>query len=110
MTQSRVEQAAASLQTSFGMAGWLAFWLQAVGIEIYLRLTPAEGERLRKISFERQLERGFSHPGSSGLTVDRLGDAEIWTPRDAEKESGGKKAVDDAESDAESVGKGTRVS
>ena len=80
-TPTGVEQAAASLQTSFGMAGWLAFMLHAVGVEMYLALTPAEGERLRQVSYERQLERGFSHPGSAGLTVDRLGDAEKWTPR-----------------------------
>ena len=54
--------------------------MHAVGVEIYLSLTPAEGERLRKVSWERQVERGLSHAGSSGLTVDRLGDAEKWTP------------------------------
>ena len=62
------------------VSGWIAFWLHAVGIEIYLKLTPSESERLRVVSYERQLERGFSHPGSAGLTVDRLGDAGKWTP------------------------------
>lgn len=76
-----VEQVAASMQTSFGMAAWIAFALHVLGIEIYLKLTPAEGERLRQVSYERQLERGFSHPGRAGLTVDRLGDAEEWKPR-----------------------------
>lgn len=95
---AKVEQVAASMQTSFGMAGWLAFLLHAVGVEIYLRLTPAEGERLRLVSYERQLEKGLSHPGSSGLTVDRLGDAERWTPPTAESRDGGKKVVDDDES------------
>lgn len=80
-----VEQAAAGLQITFGMAGWLALMMHAVGVEIYLALTPAEGERLRKVSYERQLERGLSHAGSSGLTVDRLGDAEKWTPPGAGK-------------------------
>ncbi|KAK3714964.1 hypothetical protein LTR37_007454 [Vermiconidia calcicola] len=75
-----VEEVAASLHTSFGMAGWLAIALHAVGVEIYLALTPVEGERLRRVSYERQLERGLSHPGSSGLTADRLGDAEKWMP------------------------------
>ena len=75
-----VENAAASLQMTFGMAGWIALALHAIGVEIYLRLTPAEDERLRRVSYERQLERGFAHPGSAGLTADRLGDAHPWTP------------------------------
>ena len=86
-TAHSVEYVSASLQINFGMAGWIAFWLHAVGIEIYLRLTPAEDERLRKVSYERQLERGFSHPGSSGLTVDRFGDAEEWKPASVESDS-----------------------
>ena len=80
-TPQGIEQVSAAMQTSFGMAGWLALILHAVGVEIYLALTPAEGERLRQVSYERQLERGFSHPGSAGLTSDRLGDAEKWEPR-----------------------------
>lgn len=78
-----IEQVAASFQTSFGMSGWVALFIHAVGVEIYLKLTPAEGERLRQVSYERQLERGFKHPGRAGLTVDRLGDAEEWKPREA---------------------------
>jgi len=85
-TTNGVEHIAAALDTSFGMAGWLALAMHAIGIEIYLRLTPAEGERLRQVSFERQAERGLSHPGSSGLTVDRFGDSEPWQPRTSEKE------------------------
>ena len=86
VTPTGVEQVAASLQTSFGMAGWLAFLMHAVGVEIYLALTPAEGERLRQVSYERQLERGFSNPGSAGLTADRLGDAEKWRPHPIDTE------------------------
>ena len=73
-------EAGVALELSFGMAIWLALFLHAIAIEIYLRLTPAEFERLRKVSYERQMERGFKHPGSAGLTVDRLGDAEPWIP------------------------------
>lgn len=43
-----------------------------------LHLTPREAERLRKVSYSRQLEAGMNHPGSAGLTADRLGDAEKW--------------------------------
>ncbi|KAI9796788.1 MAG: hypothetical protein M1835_003144 [Candelina submexicana] len=70
----------AALSISFGSAGWIALWLHAIGVEIYLALTPAESERLRAVSYERQLEAGFDHPGSAGLTVDRWGDAPKWQP------------------------------
>lgn len=73
-------QVATALGLNFGAAGWLALTLHAVGVEIYLRLTPRESERLRAVSYQRQLEAGFSNPGSSGLTVDRWGDAEPWQP------------------------------
>ncbi|KAL8869039.1 MAG: hypothetical protein Q9174_004573 [Haloplaca sp. 1 TL-2023] len=79
------EQIGASLRLSFGMAMWLALFLHAVGVEIYLNLTPREGNRLRQVSYERQLERGFSHPGSAGLTADRLGDSEPWQPQKREE-------------------------
>ncbi|TKA68273.1 hypothetical protein B0A49_10041 [Cryomyces minteri] len=75
-----VEKIRASLDVSFGMALWLALFLHAFGVEIYLQLTPAESERLRRVSYERQFEAGFEHPGSAGLTVDRWGDAEAWAP------------------------------
>ncbi|KAK6442732.1 hypothetical protein LTR95_001015 [Oleoguttula sp. CCFEE 5521] len=70
----------AGLGITFGSAGWLAFWIHAVAIEFYLRLTPAEGQRLRQVSYERQLERGFRQPGSAGLVAQRLGDADPYVP------------------------------
>ena len=93
-----VEQVTSGMQMTFGASAWLAFWIHAIGIEVYLRLTPAEGERLRKVSYERQLERGMSHPGSAGLTVDRLGDAARWTPPKEEKETEAEKVLSDSES------------
>jgi uncharacterized membrane protein len=72
------EQLQASMELNFGMAAWIAIFLHTVGVEIYLSLTPAEGERLRKVSYEKQLEAGMKNPGSAGLTVDRWGDAEKW--------------------------------
>lgn len=68
-----------ALQGTFGASGYLALFLHALGIELYLHLTPAEAERLRLVSYERQVERGWRSAGSAGLTADRLGDAE-WTP------------------------------
>ncbi|UPX16405.1 uncharacterized protein EKO05_0006808 [Ascochyta rabiei] len=74
--------AGAALNVNFGMALWLAFAIHAVGIEVYLHLTPKEAERLRQVSYTRQLEAGMSNPGSAGLTADRLGDAEKWVAED----------------------------
>ena len=50
-----VAQVRSSLTTTFGMAGWLALFIHAIGVEIYLRLTPRECEQLRMISYQRQL-------------------------------------------------------
>ncbi|OQE28500.1 hypothetical protein PENSTE_c003G04937 [Penicillium steckii] len=72
--------AAAALNLSFGMSVWLALALHAIGVELYIHLTPAEFERLRRISYKRQLEAGFRNPGRSGLTADRLGDSALWAP------------------------------
>ena len=76
----RKEEIGASLGVSFGMAMWLALILHLVGVEIYLGMTPRESNRLRQVSYERQLEKGFKHPGSAGLTADRWGDADPWVP------------------------------
>ncbi|KAI4091723.1 MAG: hypothetical protein L6R37_007690 [Teloschistes peruensis] len=91
----QVEQIAASLRISFGMAMWMALFIHAVGVEIYLGLTPREGNRLRQVSYERQMERGFSHPGSTGLTSDRWGDAEPWKPVKEVKMAGPEEVADD---------------
>lgn len=85
----------AAFQLSFGAAGWLALLLHAIGIEVYLRLTPAENERLRQVSLQRQTEKGFARAGSAGLTADRLGDSEPWRPRIDEKTVEQSKSIDD---------------
>jgi Predicted membrane protein (DUF2306) len=74
------ETAAAAFQLTFGMSVWIALIIHAIGVEMYLNLTPAETERLRVVSYQRQLEAGFQNPGSAGLTVDRFGDAPRWHP------------------------------
>lgn len=79
--------AGAALNMNFGMALWLALMLHAIGIEVYLHLTPRESQRLREVSYQRQLEAGMRSPGSAGLTVDRLGDAEKWSLRESRKDS-----------------------
>ena len=85
MTGGSMEGIAASLGLSFGMAMWLAIFLDEVGVEIYLNLTKNEGERLRNVSYERQLEAGYQHPGSAGLTSDRWGDVPAWQPGKAKR-------------------------
>lgn len=74
------EQIGASFRISFGMAWWMAIFLHLTGVEIYLALTPRESNRLRQVSYERQMERGLKPFGSAGLTSDRWGDAEPWKP------------------------------
>ncbi|KAL0070587.1 hypothetical protein AAF712_002426 [Marasmius tenuissimus] len=63
-----------TLRMSFGPALWIAMFLHAIGVEIYIHLTPGETARLRKVSYQRQLERGVTRPGSMGTVGDRLGD------------------------------------
>ncbi|KAH8728246.1 hypothetical protein GQ44DRAFT_824540 [Phaeosphaeriaceae sp. PMI808] len=72
--------AGAALNMSFGMALWLAAAIHVVGVEVYLNLTPKEAQRLRHVSYRRQLEAGMQRPGSAGLTTDRWGDADQWVP------------------------------
>ena len=54
--------------------------MHVIGVEIYLKLTPREGERLRILSYDRQLAAGFKNPGSAGLVAERWGDAAPWVP------------------------------
>lgn len=89
-TSGRVEQIGASLGITFGMAIWLSLIMHLIGVEIYLALTPRESNRLRRVSYERQLERGFGSPGSAGLTSDRWGDADTWVPKDRQDGEGEK--------------------
>ncbi|KAK3360662.1 hypothetical protein B0T25DRAFT_132370 [Lasiosphaeria hispida] len=79
---SSAAEAAVALEISFGMALWIALAVHAVGVEIYLHLTPAEANRIRHFSYKRQLEAGMKHPGRAGITSDRIGDAVIWNPED----------------------------
>ncbi|KAL8961438.1 MAG: hypothetical protein Q9183_005311, partial [Haloplaca sp. 2 TL-2023] len=70
----------AALGLGFGTAIWLALVMHGIGVEVYLALTPREGNRLRYVSYQRQLQAGYRYPGSAGLTADRLGDADVWKP------------------------------
>ena len=74
------ENISAAMQSVFDMSLWLAFAIHAIGVEIYLKLTPREAVRLREVSYKRQLEAGFKNPGSAGLVIEKFGDAEPWKP------------------------------
>nr|OQO32174.1 hypothetical protein B0A51_00543 [Rachicladosporium sp. CCFEE 5018] len=95
-------RACADIDSTFGRKNTIHFWPectsyydgtnleQAVVVQankhgkaIELRLTPAESDRLRQVSYERQLERGFKYPGSAGLTAERFGDARPYQPLSA---------------------------
>ncbi|PVH72991.1 hypothetical protein DL98DRAFT_432153 [Cadophora sp. DSE1049] len=80
MTDGDGENVGVALGMGFGMALWLALFLHAVGVEIYLNLTPRESQRLRMVSYERQLERRMKNPGSAGLVLENFGDAREWVP------------------------------
>ncbi|OAL35841.1 hypothetical protein AYO20_04991 [Fonsecaea nubica] len=81
------EFATASFHLTFGMSVWICLATHAIGVETYLKLTPAESERLRLVSHERQVEAGVKHPGRAGLTVDRFGDVVSRDPTDRAKGS-----------------------
>ena len=70
--------AGSSSRITFGLALWIAIFLHMAGIEVYLRLTPREHQRLRTVSYERQMAEGYKDPGSAGIVVQNIGDAEPW--------------------------------
>jgi hypothetical protein len=82
------EEIGASLRLNFGMAIWLAFFMHGVGVEVYLALTPREAQRLRMVSYERQLESGMNNPGSAGFVIERVGDADEWKPLETAESPG----------------------
>lgn len=64
----------------FSMSMWLAFVIHVIGVELYLQLTPKEAQRLRTVSYQRQLEAGMNNPGSAGLVPEKFGDMDPWKP------------------------------
>jgi len=56
-----------AFRVTFGMATWVAFAIHAIGVEIYIHLTGAESLRLKKVSYQKQIERGLRDPGLSDV-------------------------------------------
>jgi len=73
---------------AFPATTWLSLALHVIGVELYLALTPREAERLRQVSYERQLARGFKNPGSAGFFLGKYADADPWVPRPGAGETG----------------------
>jgi len=70
---------ASALRSTFGISLWLALVLHVFGAELYISLTQDESERLRRVSYQRQLDAGYANPGSAGLTADHFGNSS-WVP------------------------------
>ncbi|KAF7983509.1 hypothetical protein HWV62_21842 [Athelia sp. TMB] len=70
----------AAFDVAFPMAMWLSLFMHLVGVELYIMLTPREHERLRRVSYERQMARGYLNPGSAGLVPEMIGDMDKWAP------------------------------
>lgn len=68
---------------------WLCTFLHTLADEIYLSLTPLEAERLRRLSYHKQLAAGLPNPGSAGTTVQGWGDAGEWRMSGLKGEGGG---------------------
>lgn len=82
----RLDRIAAAAQCTFALSGFVALLLHAFVVEVYLHLTPAEGDRLKRISYERQLERGWKVPGdASWLTKETWGDCEPFDYQERSK-------------------------
>ncbi|TDZ62089.1 hypothetical protein CTRI78_v003845 [Colletotrichum trifolii] len=93
-----VAEVSVAIGMPFGMAFWLALAIHAIGVETYLRLTPAEAERLRNVSYKRQLEAGLNPAGRAGITVDRIGDSCKWQPEERPAQMVHKPSKDDSSS------------
>ncbi|KAF8428979.1 hypothetical protein EV426DRAFT_631166 [Tirmania nivea] len=70
------EMIGSTYRWTFSGCLWWGLWIHAIGVELYIRLTPGEDNRLRQYSYERQLKAGNTrYPGNAGTTRDRLGDS-----------------------------------
>ena len=87
LTPTSAVEAGAAASVGFGMALWMAMILNAVGIEIYLALTPAETERLRAQYHQRRLERGLGDEYHTATASSRLVTATGVDARNASQES-----------------------
>ena len=85
-SETSPEQIGASITGSFGGSLLVALLLHSWGVECYLALTTAARDRLKQVSYEKQLARGWRKPGDMGLTPNNWGDLPAWLPISNSKE------------------------
>ncbi|POS81529.1 hypothetical protein DHEL01_v200046 [Diaporthe helianthi] len=71
-----------ALSIASGASAFIALFLHAMGVEVYLQLTPAESERLRQVSYRKQSARGHCYSVRAGPTTADPGDATKLAPHD----------------------------
>ena len=76
------EEIGAAINASFGASGIVALVLHVIGVEMYLHLTTAERDRLKQVSYEKQVARGWIKRAGdvSRITPQALGDLPPWHP------------------------------
>ncbi|KAG6364529.1 hypothetical protein INS49_006130 [Diaporthe citri] len=63
-----------------GASAFVALFLHAMGVELYLHLTSGESERLRQASYHRQSASGQRHSPRAGSDVDNFEDSAKMPP------------------------------
>lgn len=78
-----------ALSIASGASAFVALFLHAMGVEVYLQMTPAESERLRQVSYRKQSARGPMYPARRGPAADGFQDAtKLPPPGDGKGETG----------------------
>ncbi|KAK5136639.1 hypothetical protein LTR08_002653 [Meristemomyces frigidus] len=114
LTPASALEAGAAASVGFGMALWMALTIHAVGVEVYLALAPAETERLRQVSYQRRLERGFADQDQDlSQLVERRGGEGRFASKEtglplAKSRTRGSSVGDLSPSDSSVLGRGLR--
>ncbi|KAK6858892.1 hypothetical protein PG995_004745 [Apiospora arundinis] len=59
-----------AMNISYGVASWIGLTIHIMAVEVYLNLTSAEAQRLRKISIKRRIEAGMQTAPTNGQLND----------------------------------------
>ena len=74
------EEIGVAISVAFAPSLITVLFLHGVGVEAYLALTSAERDRLKQVSYEKQVARGWKRAGDAGLTPEKFGDLPQWQP------------------------------
>ncbi|KAK7993222.1 hypothetical protein PG989_006603 [Apiospora arundinis] len=55
-----------AMNISYGVASWIGLAIHIMAVEVYLNLTSAEAQRLRKMSIKRRIEAGMQTAPTNG--------------------------------------------